>query len=77
LLVDCTATRLVWVRLPNLPVPLYDARMAADKTAAYVAGGHLCARPDQTYPFYYTNQVRRVWSGREGRIWPCSGCSEC
>ncbi len=55
--VDCGVTAITWRRLPDLPVPLYDARAAADTSAVYVSGGHLCAAAEG-FPFFYTNQAR-------------------
>lgn len=57
---NCDATEISWYPLPELPIPVYDTRAAADNTAVYVYGGHLCSAgqaDNPNYPFYYINQV--------------------
>ncbi|GIL60892.1 hypothetical protein Vafri_15716 [Volvox africanus] len=59
---DCSVTQIIWARLPDLPIALYDTRGAAVGGAAYVFGGHLChldQPPRPSYQYYYVNEALR------------------
>jgi hypothetical protein len=65
---SCDATTIYWTKLPDVPAGVYDGRAAADSSALYSFGGHLCVDTKGDNPFYYLNSVSEPRFERQSRV---------
>ena len=74
--VDCAGTTVSWLRLPDLPLALYDIRGATSpEGASFMFGGHLCTegKDSSGLPYYYTNSVYKLDLTKGVKV-PASAC---